>query len=98
MNTQNTHTKTLTLKQGLVATMLPMIVFIGGLWLSGSAGASEDYTPLVPVAQQSYDKALAAFQAAENNLVQAKIMDNAHGALELTPEQIKRLQEKKLGF
>ncbi len=80
------------------------ILIIAGVLIiySVAAQASSSTQPLAPQAQRSYDANRIAFCESEKTLAQSKMQDYLNGIIKLSPDDVKKLAEKKdvdcLGF
>lgn len=72
-------------------------VIVGAMYMLG-ASAKEVYEPIAPAAEVTYQSARKTLCEAELVLVQAKLLDFANNALELSPDAVKSLTEKKQGL
>lgn len=93
MNTQNIPD---TAKKAANIAGKTVIVLLGLLIVySVGAQASSTTQPLTPQAQRSYEANRIALCESEKTLTQSKIKDYSENLIELTPDELKRLAEKR---
>lgn len=69
--------------------------FFAGLMFISQGNAKVEYQPLTPQAEKSFIAAQKVLCEAEKTLAQSKLQDFINNALTLTPEDAKRLAEKR---